>query len=193
MLAQTSCLDSLLPLRGAAEAEECNLFAPSLMVLSRPTCAPTSISCGYTTTYPRNPVACARAHPDTVPAQSSAPSSYVSLAPGIAPFSLAFFPFFTHKKTPGAASPTPRAFAAPETCHPNNVAVICPARHLISSSPAPPRTRANPRRVRSTLTANPNLILFFRGRLAQVDRALVSGTKGRAFESPIAHQRISRG
>jgi hypothetical protein len=30
--------------------------------------------------------------------------------------------------------------------------------------------------------------IFGRGRLAQVDRALVSGTKGRAFESPIARQ-----
>ncbi len=29
---------------------------------------------------------------------------------------------------------------------------------------------------------------FTSGRLAQVDRALVSGTKGRAFESPIARQ-----
>jgi hypothetical protein len=33
--------------------------------------------------------------------------------------------------------------------------------------------------------------IFWCGRLAQVDRALVSGTKGRAFESPIARQRIS--
>ena len=40
------------------------------------------------------------------------------------------------------------------------------------------------------LDRGPNLILFFRGRLAQVDRALVSGTKGRAFESPIAHHVI---
>ena len=28
-----------------------------------------------------------------------------------------------------------------------------------------------------------------RGLLAQLDRALVSGTKGRVFESPIAHHR----
>ena len=33
--------------------------------------------------------------------------------------------------------------------------------------------------------------IFRCGRLAQVDRALVSGTKGRAFESPIAHHIIS--
>ena len=32
--------------------------------------------------------------------------------------------------------------------------------------------------------------LDFRGRLAQVDRALVSGTKGRAFESHIAHHEL---
>jgi hypothetical protein len=31
-----------------------------------------------------------------------------------------------------------------------------------------------------------------RGRLAQVDRALVSGTKGRAFESRIAHHELKR-
>ena len=34
--------------------------------------------------------------------------------------------------------------------------------------------------------------LHWCGRLAQVDRALVSGTKGRAFESRIAHHDLKR-
>jgi hypothetical protein len=96
------------PLQGAAP----------LLPLSRPTLAPTPVSCGYPATYHRNLAACERNHPGTAPAHSSPMSSSVSLTPEFFPSALVFsslFPLRKYAKTkePGGRNPGLRALQVP--------------------------------------------------------------------------------
>ncbi len=116
---------SPLPLweRVRVRGERLYLHTPNLLLPSRHTLALSPISCGYPTTYPRNPADFMRDHPGTTPAQSFALSSHLSFLPGISPLSprifspfppiFSLFPLRKITKKPGSRITDPRAYSHP--------------------------------------------------------------------------------